>query len=141
MGTELGMVFETRFENKIEELSRVSAEARQFLQQHGVGSRALYLADLSIEEMGTNILKYAYRDSGLHQIRLRLEIASGQLLMVLEDDGQPFNPVRAAAPNVNLPVQERVPGGLGVHLVRTLVDSMEYRRSDSVNQVTIKIRL
>ena len=141
MRTEPGIVFERRFQNKLEELNRVSAEAKQFLAQHEIRQHAAYVADLAIEEIGTNILKYAYHDSATHEIRLRLEIVSGQLLLALEDDGRPFNPVAAPEPNVRLPIQERVPGGLGIHLVRKLVDQIVYRRRDRLNRLTLNIGL
>ena len=133
-------VFERRFPNQLADLSRVTQEAVRFMEQNGIGHRAIYLVNLAIEEMGTNILKYGYSDTAVHEVRLRLEIVPGALRLGLEDDGHEFNPLEAPEPNVNLPAAQRVPGGLGIRLVRKLVDQMTYERCGGRNRLTIKIR-
>ena len=62
------------------------------------------------------------------------------LLLVLEDDGHEFDPLKAPEPDLDLPVEERVPGGLGIHLIHKLVEQMEYRRCGGRNRLTVKIR-
>jgi anti-sigma regulatory factor (Ser/Thr protein kinase) len=140
MSTEPGPVFERRFLNQFEDLSRITEEAVRFLEERGVNNRAVYLANLAIEEMTTNILKYGYDDTAVHQILLRLEIHPGTLLLLLEDDGHEFNPLAAPEPDVHLPAEQRDPGGLGIHLVRQLAEHMNYERHDGHNRLTVKIR-
>ncbi len=139
MGTELANIFERRFPNQLDELSRVTEEAVQFIEERGVNRRAVYLAQLAIEEMASNILKYGYDDSSIHEILLRLEIHPGTLLLILEDDGHEFNPLAAPEPDVNLPAEERVPGGLGIHLIRKMAGQMHYARCGGRNRLTINI--
>ncbi len=140
MSAEPGNIFERRFANRLEELNRVTEEAVRFAEEHGVGSRAVYLVNLAIEEMVTNMLKYGYDDAGIHEIFLRLEVHPGEVRLVLEDDGHEFNPVAAPEPDVNQPVEDRIPGGLGIHLVRKLVERMDYERTDGRNRLTVRIR-
>ena len=140
MSTEPGDVFERRFYNRLDDLSRVTEDAVRFIEGRGVGDRAVYLANLAIEEMATNILKYGYDDTAVHDIRLRLDIHPTELRLVLEDDGHEFNPLKAPEPNVNRPVEERDPGGLGIHLVRKLVEHMGYERCGGRNRLTVRIR-
>ena len=139
MSTELCNVFERRFANRHDDLSRVTEEAVRFIEERGVGGHVVYVANLAIEEMVTNILKYGYDDTAVHEILLRLEIHPGALRLVIEDDGHEFNPVAAPEPNVNEPVEQRIPGGLGIHLVRKLVEQMDYERCDGRNRLTIRI--
>jgi serine/threonine-protein kinase RsbW len=140
MSTEPGDVFERRFYNRLDDLSRVTEDAVRFIEGRGVGDRAAYVANLAIEEMVTNILKYGYDDTALHEILLRLEIHPGALLLVLEDDGHEFNPVTAPGPDVDGPVEERAPGGLGIHLIRKLAEQMDYERCGGRNRLTVRIR-
>ena len=132
--------FERRFHNQAEELTGVTEAAVQFLEQRGVGAQAVYTANLALEELATNVLKYGYDDTAVHEILLQLELTPGMLLMVLEDDGHEFNPLLSPEPELHQPMEERLPGGLGLHLVRKLADQMHYERRDGRNRLTVKIR-
>jgi anti-sigma regulatory factor (Ser/Thr protein kinase) len=112
----------------------------RFIGDRGIGGDAAYAANLAIEEIGTNILKFGYGDSAPHEILLRVEILPGRLLVILEDDGREFDPVGAPAPDVHLPPEQRVPGGLGIHLVRSFAEDMRYERRDGRNRLSIAIR-
>ena len=140
MSTEPGDVFERRFYNRLDDLSRVTEDAVRFIEGRGVGDRAVYLANLAIEEMATNILKYGYDDKAVHEILLRLEIHPATIRLVLEDDGHEFNPVTAPEPDLNLPTEQRAPGGLGIHLIRHLVEKVDYERCGGRNRLTVTIR-
>jgi anti-sigma regulatory factor (Ser/Thr protein kinase) len=140
MSTEPDNIFERRFHNRLDDLSRVTEEAVRFIEERGVGDRAVYIANLTIEEMVTNILKYGYDDTVVHEILLRLEIHPEALLLVLEDDGHEFNPVKAPEPDLNRPAEDRVPGGLGIHLIRKSVEQMDYERCGERNRLTVRIR-
>ena len=132
---------EWRFLSRLDELNRVGVEAGRHLEAAGVGGRAAYVANLVIEELATNILKYGYDDSAVHEILLRVEVQPGALRLVLEDDGHPFNPLESPEPEVHLPPEERLPGGLGIHLVRKLADRVEYERAEGRNRVTVEIEV
>lgn len=140
MNTEPARIFETRFQNRLTDLIGAMERVGQFLQQHEVGGEAMYAANLAIEEMTTNIIKYGYDDAAVHEILLRAEILPGHLVLLLEDDGHEFDPLKASEPNIDLPLEEREIGGLGIHLVRRFVEQMRYERRDSRNRLTIEIR-
>ena len=140
MSTEPRKTFERRFPNVLADLERVTEEAVQFLEAVGVPSEAVYLANLALEEMATNILKYGYDDQAAHEILLRLEVQPQRVRLILEDDGHPFNPLEAPEPDIHLPAEQRVPGGLGIHLVRRMAEHMSYERTAGRNRLTLKIR-
>lgn len=140
MNTETARIFETRFQNQISELIDAMERAGQFLQQHEVSGEAMYAANLAIEEMTTNIIKYGYDDAAVHEILLRVEMQPEHLVLLLEDDGHEFDPLKASEPDVNLPLEEREIGGLGIHLVRRFVRKMHYERRDGRNRLTIEVR-
>ena len=140
MSTEPGNIFERRFSNQPDDLSRVTEDAMRFIEAKEAGAQAVYLVNLVIEEMGTNLIKYGYDDTAVHEIMLRLEIRPGTLLVVIEDDGHEFNPLNAKEPDVNLPAEERALGGLGIHLVRKMAEQVSYERRDERNRLTVEIR-
>ena len=140
MSADPGNIFERRFANRLDDLSRVVAEVARFMEDRKVSERAAYVTHLAIEEMVTNILKYGYDDDAAHDISLRLELLPDALVVLLEDDGHEFNPLAAPEPDVNQPPEQRAPGGLGIHLVRKLAETMEYQRCGRRNRLTIRIR-
>ena len=133
-------VFERRFPNQLADLNRVTEQAVSFIEERGGTPGAVYLVNLSIEELGTNILKYAYDDTAVHEILLRLELHPETLLLLLEDDGHEFNPLAAPDPDINLPAEQRTPGGLGIHLIRKLAAQMTYERCGGRNRLTLKLQ-
>jgi serine/threonine-protein kinase RsbW len=139
MIAEPDSVFEKRFVNQLPELIRVTEEGVRFLEQRGISTKAVDLARLAIEEMATNILKYGYDDDAVHYILLRVQIELHALLIAIEDDGHEFNPIDAPQPDLHLPIEEREPGGLGIHLVRKLAAHMDYQRCGGRNRLRITI--
>ena len=78
--------------------------------------------------------------SGLTEIDLELESENHALTIRLADDGSPFNPLTdAPEPDVNLPLAERPIGGLGVYLVKTMGEELEYRREDDRNLLKLVV--
>jgi len=112
----------------------------RFLEDNGIRGQAAYSANLAIEEMVSNTLKFGYDDARVHEIFLRAEVLPKRLLLVIEDDGHEFNPLNAPEPDVHLPAEERTPGGLGIYLVRKFAEEMRYERRDGRNRLTIAIR-
>lgn len=107
-----------------------------FLKGHGMGGDSLYAANIIIEEIGTNIIKYAYADPRTHHIALRLSIERDGIKIVLEDDGIEFNPLHAASPDLREPIEKRKVGGLGITLVRQFASGLQYDRADGINRLT-----
>ena len=80
---------------------------------------------------------YAYDDGGEHWIDLRIELDPERLAVTVEDEGAPFNPFARAAPDTTLSIEERQIGGLGIHLVKRIMDEVSYVRRTHRNVVTI----
>lgn len=140
MNVETPIVFERRFPNTLADLGRVTEEAMGFIGANGVNAEAVYIANLVIEEMVTNTLKFGYSDGAVHEILLRMEILPQRLLLTLEDDAHEFNPLDAPEPDIHLPAEQRTPGGLGIHLVRKFAEEVRYERRDGHNRLIVAIR-
>ena len=97
----------------------------------------LFTVNLVLEELGLNIINHAYHgDSGEFEIVITSEEKA--LTIELIDDGPPFNMLtEAPIPDVDAPIDDRPIGGLGVHLVKTMMDELEYRREHDQNHLTM----
>lgn len=91
-------------------------------------------ADLLVvfEEVVTNVVTHAYRSSA-GPIEITAERSVDALTLTIRDDGPPFDPVAYPEPDLDLPVEKRPLGGLGVHLVRRLCDRIRYQRRGESN--------
>jgi anti-sigma regulatory factor (Ser/Thr protein kinase) len=102
------------------------------LRTAGVASAIVGELRLIAEEGLSNIIRHGYADSARHSIEVTLDIGGGEILLVLRDDGRPFNPLAAPARDPHTPVAERA-GSWGIHLLQSLVDRADYRREGNAN--------
>jgi len=94
---------------------------------------------LVLDEAVINVMVHGYDDAHEHDINVELSLASGVLAIHIDDDGIAYNPLDAPAPRFDLPIEQRRIGGLGVHIMKTLAKSVEYRREDGRNILDIEI--
>ncbi len=127
--------------NSFSELPALSEGATGFLEANGASAPAVFAANLAIEELVTNIVKYGYDDAGEHCIAVRLSISDGILELQIEDDGHAFNPFDQPVPDTSLAAEERDIGGLGIHFIRNMLDSYAHERRDGRNVVTVTKKL
>ncbi|MBO7652634.1 MAG: ATP-binding protein [Bacteroidales bacterium] len=94
---------------------------------------------LSIEETVENVVQYAYKDSiGWMEVETNLDEKGFLLTVTLKDAGKKFNPLEMPDPDVNLPLEEREIGGLGIFLCKQFMDEVEYRYEEGCNILTMK---
>ncbi len=129
-----------QFKNNLSELERLNLVLAEFGERYHLPSKVLFNLNLALEEILTNIISYGYDNREEHEIIVRLSLEQGELTAEVEDDGRPFNPLEAPEPDLNKSLEERSVGGLGIHLVRKLMDELEYRRQEGRNLFMIKIK-
>ena len=89
-----------------------------------------YRVHLTLEELVLNVMDYGYDDDG-QDIEIHLTSDADAITIEIVDSGRPFDPLTdAPQPDLDSPVEERRIGGLGVHLVKTLMDRMDYKRGE-----------
>ena len=127
--------------NNLSELPRIAEAIESHGEARGWPAKWVLNLNLSLEELITNTVSYGYQDTDEHEIRVSLTERDGSLVAVMEDDGVAFDPFTAApAPDLEADVEERPIGGLGVYLVKTLMDEVAYQRLDDRNRVTLTQR-
>lgn len=99
-----------------------------------------YLIDIAIDELFGNIAKYAYSD-GTGKVTVRTKINKESASITFIDDGIPYNPLLKEVPDINLTVDERKPGGIGIHIVRVSMDDIKYEYTNNQNVLTIYKKL
>lgn len=127
--------------NDYSELPRISEAVTEFLERLSGSIDAIFAANLAIEELVTNIIKYGYDDQDRHEIGLDLSAENGSVKIEIRDDGHEFNPFDQPEPDTSLPAEEREIGGLGIHFVRNMLDSYAYQRVNGQNIVTLSKKL
>jgi serine/threonine-protein kinase RsbW len=126
------------FKNNLSEIERLGQVVAEFAALYHLPTNLVFEINLALEEVLTNVISYGYEDSREHEIILRLSFKEGEVTTEVEDDGRPFNPLEAAELDISKPVEERPVGGLGIHLVRKLMDGLEYRRQQGKNFLVMK---
>ena len=131
-----------RIAASISEIERLNRLVRQFGELHELQGRALYALNLAIDELVTNALLYGYNgDCGSEAIVIEVVAARNELQATITDTGREFDPRNVAPPNLDAPLEERTLGGLGIHLVRSLMDVITYERVGEKNVLTVKKRI
>ena len=130
--------FHFTLKNQLADLAPLADRIRASLDGLGLSERDLFCIDLVCDELITNTIKYGYADTAEHQIAVNLSVRPHEIVIELEDDGQPFNPLNNATPDTTLALQDRPIGGLGIHLLREMMDHCDYRHINGKNCVTFQ---
>jgi sigma-B regulation protein RsbU (phosphoserine phosphatase) len=123
--------------NRLEEIDRVNEAFEAFSAEHGLPEKVRRSLKLVFDDLLNNVISYAYTDDEEHVIDVHIELSSDRLAVRLTDDGQPFNPFGRASPDTALEIDERDIGGLGIHLVESLMDEVSYTRRTDRNVVVL----
>jgi serine/threonine-protein kinase RsbW len=126
-----------RLVNDLAELERVAGLVERFGAERELPDHAVFEINLALDEVLTNVISYGHDDGGRHEIEVRLSARDGEVAIEVADDGRAFDPLSAPEPPVDQPLAERAVGGLGIHMVRKLMDRLEYRRDGGRNVLTM----
>ena len=133
MNTQLSLKVEPR----VEELENINAAVADFAAAEKWPPGFVFRVHLVLEELSLNIMNHG-KDRNLHEIEITLTSEAAALTIEIVDDGRPFNPLKdAPEPDLKSALEDRPVGGLGIHLVRTMMDELHYRREQGRNHLTL----
>lgn len=113
------------FQPKVEELG----------ESHGLSTKVIFHLTLCLDELVTNIIDYGYADYDEHPIDVTIRIDGDVIHISVIDDAEPFNIMEAPEPELDTPLEERERpiGGMGIHIVKNMMDTIEYKREEDKN--------
>lgn len=101
----------------------------------------IFNLNLVLEEAVVNIINYAYPKEEHESIYLSARMQNGSVVFVLTDTGKEFDPTMAPDADVTLPAEERQIGGLGIFLIRQIMNEVKYERIEGKNVLTLEKKL
>jgi anti-sigma regulatory factor (Ser/Thr protein kinase) len=119
--------------NDIDELTRVAMFLEDLSEEWGLGMPLAFSLNLVLEEALTNVISYGFDDDSEHTIEVRLKKSGALLSVVIVDDGHEYDPTLKADPDITLAAEERPIGGLGIFLIKKIMDTVEYQRKQNKN--------
>jgi serine/threonine-protein kinase RsbW len=126
--------------NDVAELTILRDALDRLGERFRIPSEPLLQLQVALDEMVSNVIKYAWPDGGVHEVRVRITVRVGGVDVEIVDDGTMFDPLLAPAPE-RLPAGRRPkPGGAGIHMVKQLVDQCVYSRIEGHNHLKLTKR-
>ena len=132
---------EVRIRNRVGDLLEVTRIVDEMAASHRLSHNVAADMNVALDEVLTNIITHGYADDGLHEITVRLTLDKDVLEAEIEDDGAPFDPLTIPPPDVRAPLRARQVGGLGIHLVRSLMSDVAYSLVGNRNRLRLRRRL
>ena len=127
------------FKRSFDSLPAIVAFTRDAFVRQRIDPRLLQVVDFALEELFTNMVKYSAMSDA--EVRIDITGIDGGVEVTLTDyDVDPFDVTEAPDADIRLPIDERKPGGLGLHLVRRLLDSIAYEYTKETRQSRITFR-
>lgn len=127
-----------RFPARYDHLRAISAFVSDAIKDSPFDDRQRYAVDLAVSEACSNVIDHAYGGEDRGDIRILLDLNESGLKITIQDDGEPFDPACVAEPDLTSPLETRCERGLGLFLIRELMDEAVYDFScPGLNQLTL----
>jgi serine/threonine-protein kinase RsbW len=132
---------ELRLANDLDGLAGLAERVERFGVEQGLAENVVNALNVVLDEAVSNAINHGY-DAGVRgEIAVRLRRSADRVEVEVEDDGRPFDPLQVPPPDLSLPLERRPIGGLGIHLIRNLMDEMSYARQTGRNVLKMAKRL
>jgi serine phosphatase RsbU (regulator of sigma subunit)/anti-sigma regulatory factor (Ser/Thr protein kinase)/putative methionine-R-sulfoxide reductase with GAF domain len=126
------------FPARFEELDNIREFVGEMAAQAGMDAKEIYEVQLAVDEAASNVIEHAYQDVDDGQLEISCQTARGMLSITISDQGRAFNPEAVDNPDLEATLEDRAIGGLGLFLIRKLMDRVEYQTSpEKGNRLTM----
>lgn len=127
--------------NDIQQVPQLADFVDMVCEEVGMDMAVAIQMNLAMEEAVVNVMDYAYPAGTVGNVTIEAESDDDQLQFTIIDSGTPFDPTAKEEVDTTLSAEERPIGGLGIHLVRQLMDSINYERIDGKNILTLRKKI
>ena len=124
--------------NRLEDIQIVIENFEEFAQLAKLEQAFVLKMSIVLDELIANVIRYAFEDDHDHLIYLEFVVTDNSFYVAIEDDGVPFDPFNQNQPDTAKSLEERDIGGLGIHIVKSLMDSYRYERLENINVVKLE---
>lgn len=126
------------FRREVDALDEIFVLVAHFVDGHEIDEKTAFCINLVVEELFTNMVRH--NDGGGDSIALSIERRDDQVFLELIDtDVEPFDPDTAEIPTVDAGIEERRPGGLGIYLVKKMVDELKYEYENEGRRMRVMV--
>jgi anti-sigma regulatory factor (Ser/Thr protein kinase) len=129
-----------QYPSKIQEIPKIREDVANLAAEWQIPQSELTQLTVIVEEIFSNIVRFAYEDSDEHQVQISFRRSGADIYLEIQDDGVPFNPLEYL-PNANSDPATSNAGGMGITLVKTFSDSLSYTRIGQKNHLEIVKRI
>jgi anti-sigma regulatory factor (Ser/Thr protein kinase) len=124
------------FKRDIQSLEKVFSFIGEYLENSDINDTVSFAVNVAVEEIYTNCIKYNTKSN--NDIALEINREGNKLVITITDyDTEFFDITGSEEVNVDLPLEKRQPGGLGIHLVKQMMDEVKYQYNDGVSIITL----
>ena len=127
--------------NEISEISKLAGFIEEIGEELSLQPDMVFNLNLVLEEAVVNIINYAYPKEEHEKIYLSARLHNGSIVLVLTDTGKEFDPTMAPEADITLSADERKIGGLGIFLIRQIMNEVKYERIEGKNILTLEKKL
>lgn len=127
--------------NNINDVPSLSEWLESLVQENLIPEEKLFSVTLALEEAVVNVMNYAYPGQEDMPVDITATLDGSALSFVIDDHGIPFDPTQKEDPDVSMSAEDRPIGGLGILLVKQIMDSVSYERVDGHNLLTLTMNL
>lgn len=124
-------------QNEVAEISKLAIFIEELGEEFGLLPELVFNLNLVLEEAVSNVILYAYPKEEHQTISLIARKKDNQLIFVLTDSGKEFDPTQAPDADITLSAEDRPIGGLGIFLIRQIMNTVEYQRIEGKNVLTL----
>ena len=124
-------------QNEVAEISKLAIFIEELGEEFGLSPELVFNLNLVLEETVSNVILYAYPKEEHQTISLIARKKDNQLIFVLTDSGKEFDPTQAPDADITLSAEDRPIGGLGIFLIRQIMNTVEYQRIEGKNVLTL----
>ena len=122
---------------RFDRLEQISKFVEQAGREAGLDDTAVCRCQLAVDEACTNIIEHAYQGEGHGDIDIRCQPDSGELIITIVDQGQPFDPASVPEPKLNTSLEDTQVGGLGIYFMRQVMDAVEFSYTEHGNKLVL----
>lgn len=118
--------YKITIQSKLSELDKIRSFIYDKISDNKISEKEIFSIALAVDEACTNIIKYAHKDNKAKPINLELTNSNSEIIIRIYDEGKPFDLSQAKLPDLEEHIKSLTRGGLGIHIIRSVIDEIYY---------------